>query len=110
MVGQALLISGIVGICVWAVGLSLIGLRTGALPVALCVLGFVPAFRLVGGILGPLGALPDVEGLWVLGMISIPGTMVWFLLLGMVLVRRGSGSVGEQDVVAVTASAQTSRS
>ena len=53
MVGQALLISGIVGICVWAVGLSLIGLRTGALPVALCVLGFVPAFRLVGGILGP---------------------------------------------------------
>ena len=43
-------------------------------------------------------------------MISIPGTMVWFLLLGMVLVRRGSGSVGEQDVVAVTASAQTSRS
>ena len=93
VVGQALLISGVVGLCVWAVGLSLIGLRTRVLPVALCVLGFIPAFRLVGGTLGPLGAFPDIELLWILAVISIPGTMVWCLLLGIVLLRRGFRSV-----------------
>ena len=103
--GQALLISGIVGLCVWAVGLSVIGLRTRVLPVALCLLGIVPAIRLVGGTLGPLGVLPDSELLWILGLVSIPGTMAWCLLLGLVLLRRGFASTAEHGVVAAPAGA-----
>ncbi len=103
--GQALLISGIVGLCLWAVGLSLIGLRARVLPVALCLLGIVPAMRLVGGTLGPLGVLPDSELLWIVGLISIPGTMVWCLLLGIVLLRRGFGSEAEPGLAPVTAGA-----
>ena len=102
---QAIGIGGIVALCLWAVGLSLIGLRTRVLPVALSVLGIIPAFRLVGGTLGPLGALPDSELLWVLGMVSIPGTMVWCLLLGIVLLRRGFRSTPEHLAVPVAAGA-----
>lgn len=57
---QGLLISGIFALCLWAVGLSLIGLRTKVIPFALCVLGVVPALRIVSGILGPLGLLPGL--------------------------------------------------
>ena len=90
---QALLISGIVALCLWAVGLSLIGLRTKVIPVALCVLGVLPAFRLVGATLGPLGLMPD--GLWLLAMASIVGTILWCLLLGLVFLRRGLGRAAE---------------
>ena len=48
-----------------------------------------PAIRLVAGIAGPLGLLPSSDLLWLLSMASIPGTLVWCLVLGMVLVRRG---------------------
>ena len=102
---QALLISGVVGLCVWAVGLSFIGLRTRVLPVALCVLGIIPAFRLAAGTLGPLGALPDIDTLWVVGIIAIPGTMVWCLLLGIVLFRRGFGSTSDPAVAPATVAA-----
>ncbi len=84
---QALLIMGLFTLSLWAVGHSLIGLRTKVIPVALCALGILPAFRLVGGILGPLGLMP--EGLWILGVISIPGVFLWCLLLGVVLLRYG---------------------
>lgn len=100
---QAAGISAIVGLCLWAVGLSVVGRRKRALPLWLCVLGIIPAFRLLAGTLGPLGLLPDSELLWVIGMISIPGTMVWCLLLGLVLLRRGFGSRAEPEVVPVAA-------
>ncbi len=76
---------GIVMLCVWAVGISLIGLRTRALPIALCALGVVPAFRLLG-ILGPFGISSD--DLWIFYMASIAGVMLWVLVLGLVLLLR----------------------
>ncbi len=103
--GQAVGISGIVGLCLWAVGLSVIGCRKRVLPTWLFVLGIVPAFRLLVSTLGPLGLLPDSELLWILGMVSVPGTMVWCLLLGIVLLRRGFGSTREHLAVPVTAGA-----
>ncbi len=102
---QAAVISGIVGLCLWAAGLSVIGRRRRVLPTWLCVLGIVPAFRLVAGTLGPLGLLPEIELLWIIGMISIPGTMVWCLLLGIVLLRRGFGSSAVRQAVPATAGA-----
>jgi len=85
--GQALLISGIVALCLWAVGLSLIGARARDLPMWLCALGAFPAIRLLTGILGPLGLLPSGELFWLVSMVSIPGTLIWCLALGFVLVR-----------------------
>lgn len=105
VVGQAAGITAIVGLCLWVITLSVIGRRTSVLPLWLCVLGIVPAFRLLGGTLGPLGVLPDSELLWILGMVSIPGTMVWCLLLGIVLLRRGFGSTRERLLVHVAAGA-----
>ncbi|MEP6639775.1 MAG: DUF4386 family protein [Chloroflexota bacterium] len=103
--GQAVGISAIVGLCLWAVGLSVIGRRMRVLPTWLAFLGIVPALRLVVSTLGPLGLLPDSELLWILGMVSIPGTMVWCLLLGIVLLRRGFGSTREHLAVRVPAGA-----
>ncbi|UVJ40286.1 hypothetical protein [Arthrobacter sp. CJ23] len=91
VVSQAVLIGGILALCLWAVGLSLIGLRTKALPLPLCILGVLPAFRIVSSILGALGLLPGDDILWVLGMASIVGTVLWCLVLGLVLLRRGFG-------------------
>ena len=88
VVSQGVLIGGIFVLCLWVVGLSVIGLRTKALPLALCVLGILPAFRIVSSTLGPLGLLPDAEVLWLIGMASILGTILWCLLLGVVLLRR----------------------
>ncbi len=85
---QAVLIGGIFALCLWEVGLSLIGFRTKVIPVALCVLGVLPAFRIVSGLLGPLGLLPDVGALWVISIASIFGTILWCLVLGIVLLRR----------------------
>jgi hypothetical protein len=102
---QAVLIGGIFALCLWAVGLSLIGLRTKAIPLALCVLGILPAVRIVGGTLGPLGLLPDTEVLWLIGMASILGTILWCLLLGVVLLRRSFRSTAERSVHPVMAEA-----
>jgi hypothetical protein len=71
-------------LCAWAVGISLIGLRTKSLPLWLCALGIVPAFRLLAA-LGALGFLPD--GLWIVFPASIPGAMLWCFVLGVVLLR-----------------------
>lgn len=90
---QALLIGGIFALCLWAVGLSLIGLRTKVVPLALCVLGVFPAFRIVSGVLGPLDLLPDADVLWVISIASTFGTIVWCFSLGIVLLRRSFGSV-----------------
>jgi hypothetical protein len=91
VVSQAVLIGGIFAVCLWAVGLSLIGLRTKVIPLALCALGVLPAFRLVSGLLGPLGLLPEVGILWLISIASIFGTIVWCLILAIVLMRRSFG-------------------
>jgi hypothetical protein len=70
----------------WAICLSLIGWWTRTIPIALCVLAVLPAFRIASGILGPLGFVPD--GLWFLSILSIPGTLAWCLALGIVFLRR----------------------
>ena len=90
---QAVLGGGLLALCLWAVGLSLVGLRTRTLPTALCVLGLIPAFRIVSGMLGPLGLLPDWGVLWLVSIGSIFGTILWCLLLGAVLIHRGSGGL-----------------
>ena len=92
---QAVLIGGILALCLWEVGLSLIGVRTKVLPLALCVLGVLPAFRIVSGLLGPLDLLPDVGVLWVISIASILGTILWCLVLGIVFLRRSLRS--QQD-------------
>ncbi|MDH4141068.1 MAG: hypothetical protein OEV61_00490 [Chloroflexota bacterium] len=92
VVSQAVLIGGIFAVCLWAVGLSLIVLRTKVIPLALCALGILPAFRIVSGLLGPLDLLPDVGVLWVISIASIFGTILWCLILGIVLLRRSLGS------------------
>ena len=107
VVSQGVLGGGILALSLWVVGLSVIGLRTKALPTALCALGFVPAFRIVSGTLGPLGLLPDIGIFWPLAMASILGTVLWCLLLGTVLLRRGSGSTVTSAVTAGTASTET---
>jgi hypothetical protein len=106
VVSQAVLIGGIFALCLWAVGLSLIGLRTKVIPLALCALGVLPAFRIVSGLLGPLGLMPDVEGLfWVLSIASIFGSILWCLILGVVLLRRSFGSKAEPAAGSATAGA-----
>ena len=80
---------GIVTLCLWAVGISLIGFRTRALPIALCALGIIPGFRLLS-ILGPFGVSAD--GLWIFFMASIAGVMLWTLVLGLVLLLRRAPS------------------
>ncbi len=95
VVSQGFFNGGIFALCLWAVGLSLIGLRTKVIPLALCVLGVLPAFRIVSGMLGPLGLLPDLGVVWVISIASIFGTMLWCLILGIVLLRRSFGPIAE---------------
>lgn len=81
--------AAILTMCGWAVGVGVMGYRSGALPRWLCLLALIPALRLLS-ILGPLlppDALPD--GLWIVLVVAIPGSTVWFVLLGAVLLRRG---------------------
>lgn len=69
----------------WAVGIAVLGARAHVLPRWLAVLSVLPGIRLLA-IAGPLGLLP--EGSWIFFMLAIPGSMVWFILLGAVLLRR----------------------
>lgn len=77
--------AAIVASCGWAVGIGILGQRARAVPRWLAVLVVIPLVRIVA-VLGPLGLLPD--GLWIVFMLSIPGTFAWFALLGFVLLRR----------------------
>ena len=92
--GQALGISGLFMIGLWSVGVSVLGYRANALPTWLCALGILPAIRLVMGVLGPLGLLPEIGLLWPLFMAAILGTLLWYLLLGAVLLRMGLARAG----------------
>jgi len=106
VVSQAVLIGAVFALCLWVVGLSVIGLRTKAIPLALSVLGILPAFRIGSSTLGPLGLLPDAEILWFIGMASILGTIRWCLLLGVVLLRRGFAATEQSGVAPGTAGVQ----
>ena len=98
--------AALLGFCLWAAAISLMALRSGALPRLLCVLGVIPATRIAVLMLGATGSsasLPD--GLWVLAMITIPGTFAWSLILGLVLLRRsllGLGSEVRADFIRAT--------
>ena len=91
--------------CLWVVGVALMGMRTRCLPIALCAIALVPAFRLLG-VLGPLGVLDALpEGTWFLFMASIPGLLLWCLLLAIVLLRRALASADADRAMAATAAA-----
>lgn len=75
-------------LCIWAVGISVAGARSNALPIWLCVLGVVTGLRLVILIAGPFLTatsfdLPDF--LWIGSVALIPLGMLWWLGLGVVL-------------------------
>jgi hypothetical protein len=89
---------GILALCIWAVGVGLIGLRTGTLPRVLCLLAIIPAIRIIGLALGPTGLLP--EGAWFVGIAAIPGTILWCLLLGIVMLRRSAAGPDRTPVSA----------
>lgn len=72
----------------WAVGVAVLGVRSGALPRWLGVLAILPGIRLLA-VLGPTRILEELPGeLWIVLMLSIPGTMVWFILLGVGMLWR----------------------
>lgn len=83
---QGVLPAGLLALAVWAVGLSMIGLREGTIPVAVCVMGIVPAIHILGRVFGQSDGLP--EGAWLVLLVSIPGTLVWCLALGIGLMTR----------------------
>ncbi|MDL2334930.1 MAG: hypothetical protein QFC55_02720 [Chloroflexota bacterium] len=91
---QAALITGILALCLWIVGLSVGGVRNRTLPALMCALAIAPAYRIAGGLLGPLGLLPQIDVFWFLGVLSILGTFAWLLLLGIVLFRRAGPTNG----------------
>ncbi|MBG6059683.1 hypothetical protein RCH16_002033 [Cryobacterium sp. MP_M5] len=75
-------------LCVWALGISVAGARSHALPRWLCVLGVVAGLRLVMLIAGPFltAARIDLpEFLWFGSVALIPLGMLWWLGLGVVL-------------------------
>ena len=80
---------GILAMCGWAVGVAILGARSGVLPRWLTILSVLPAVRLLSGV-GPLLGPNDLPGeLWIVAILSIPGSFVWIILLGAVLLRRG---------------------
>jgi hypothetical protein len=81
--------AGLLAFCLWAVGVSVVGFRSGALPRVVCLLGLIPGLRVAVLLFGSGGAiegLPDV--LWIVAMLVIPATFLWSLVLGLVLLRR----------------------
>lgn len=102
---QGVGIAGILSLCLWAVGLSLIGLRYRVLPIALVILGVFPAIRVVTSTLGVLGLLPDDDLLWMVSISGIFGLVLWCLLLGVVLLWRGSRATSISQGEGATAAA-----
>jgi hypothetical protein len=102
---QGVGIAGILSLCLWAVGLSLIGLRYRVLPIALVILGVFPAIRVVTSTLGVLGLLPDDDLLWLVSISGIFGLMLWCLLFGLVLLWQGLRSAPDVQAGRATAPA-----
>jgi hypothetical protein len=86
---------GIVALCMWIVGTSVLGYRAKVIPLALGLLAIAPAYRLVALMSGPFVELPDVT--WILAIAAIPISLAWCFLLGLVLQR---GSVRQSAGVA----------
>ena len=83
---QGLASAGIFAFSGWAIGLSLAGWRSRKFPLALSVIGFLPAMPWLMGLLGRVGNLPD--GLWLVYIFSIIlGLPLWCLIFGVVLWR-----------------------
>lgn len=69
----------------WAVGISLLSVRTAVFPAWLSVLGVVLATPLVLGLFGPL--VEGLQSFYPVYIASIFGVMVWCSLFGIVLLR-----------------------
>jgi hypothetical protein len=95
----------IVALAAWAVSVSVLGARTRALPLGLCLLGVLPALRLVG-IAGPFISIDGELGglVWLALMAAIPGSLAWTGLLGVVLLRRAVAIRRGRAVLPATAS------
>lgn len=85
---------GLVAFSAWAVLVSYLGWRTGAIPGWIALLALLPAFRLATSLLGPFHVLDRFEDtLWIASMASIIGSMFWPLALGLWLLIRGEPRV-----------------
>lgn len=82
--------AGTFALCLWVVGISILGVRAKVVPLTLGLIAAIPAFRIVGLLVGPFATLPDV--LWIVGIAAIPVVMLWCVLLGVVLLRRGTAA------------------
>jgi hypothetical protein len=81
---------GLLAFSLWAVLVSLLGTRSGAMPGWIALLAIMPAFRLITSLLGPFHVLDSLEDtLWIASMASILGSMIWPLALGLWLLLRG---------------------
>lgn len=90
MVGtQSLGAGAVIALCGWAVGLCVDARTSYALPRWLAYLGVIPATRLLLALSAPLAANEGTGSsvLWVVYMLAVPGTTIWFLLLGITLIR-----------------------
>ena len=87
MVGiQGFLQAGIVNFSFWAIGVSLVNVRSRVFPRALSMLVVFPAFHMFTLLFGPfLGKAFD--GLYVFYILSVFGTVLWCFMLGILLLR-----------------------
>lgn len=82
-------------LAIWIGGLALFGARSRTLPLVLCWLAIVPALR-IAIVAGPLGLAEGADDvLWIVFMAAIPGTMLWIVGLGLLLIRRARQATGE---------------
>ncbi|HUW17456.1 MAG TPA: DUF4386 family protein [Actinomycetes bacterium] len=84
---QVALAGGLFTVGIWVVGMCVLGGRQRLIPLPLAWLGVIPGFRVVAGLFGPL--LDNLSSVvWVVYMLAVVGTSVWFLLAGGWLVVR----------------------
>ena len=78
---QGLASAGIFALSIWSVGVSLMGWRSGTVPVALALLGVLPALPWAMGLLGRLAVLPESMWLVYIGSIIL-GIPLWGIAFG----------------------------
>ena len=94
MVGiQGFAQAAIVNLGFWAIGLSLVLVRRRFLPKAIPLLAAFPAFQLFAAILLPFFGEPP-SALFILYVLSIFGTVLWCLILGIFLTRFKTATTG----------------
>ena len=94
---QVALAGGLLTAGIWVVGTCVLGGRQRLIPPALAWLGLIPGFRVVAGLFGPLldDASDASSAVWVVYMLAVVGTSVWFLLAGGWLVVRSRDARSE---------------